>query len=375
MSKEQEKNACDWLENLEGDAWADACEEIAGAVKRQAEGAPGEQISLRRALEQAYMALIGYLPAHRNAVTDAAIEAARAALAQPSPAPDLDDQSFDDNAERLTRDALGPGAGINPNATSIDDLFLDETPAPELERPEVVAVLVLGGVFDGGELGDNDIVTVNPAIERLQAALVTDGEVLVELMTVAQHERIVGALRAELETERQRLTACGVAVLGYFDGCADAYRSASLEDVLKLRAECDAALARIAELEKQEPVGVMRASGELGVAPYADIWPWLEPGTQLYAAPVAQAGQVPAGYALIPTRLLLDKELIESIAFHCGDGGGSYGDYQDGILFIGEITDDDGRQVHGLHLACAECEEEGYTTLIEFAAAPAQGGE
>ncbi len=28
-------DACDWLENLEGDAWADACEEIAAAMAEQ----------------------------------------------------------------------------------------------------------------------------------------------------------------------------------------------------------------------------------------------------------------------------------------------------------------------------------------------------
>ncbi|UXJ54850.1 hypothetical protein [Pseudomonas citronellolis] len=39
----RQSDACDWLENLEGDAWADACEEIAGAVRRQAEGAQGER--------------------------------------------------------------------------------------------------------------------------------------------------------------------------------------------------------------------------------------------------------------------------------------------------------------------------------------------
>lgn len=46
--------------------------------------------SLRRALEQTYLALIGYLPAHRNDVTGAAIEAARAALGyteEPFPSP------------------------------------------------------------------------------------------------------------------------------------------------------------------------------------------------------------------------------------------------------------------------------------------------
>ncbi|HEP9695501.1 TPA: hypothetical protein VDV99_006472, partial [Pseudomonas aeruginosa] len=49
---------------------------------------------------------------------------------------------------------------------------------------------------------------------------------------------VAGALRAELETERMRLAGCGVAALGYFDGCADAYKSASLSDVLRLRADC-----------------------------------------------------------------------------------------------------------------------------------------
>ena len=37
---------------------------------------------LLAALHQAHMALIGYLPAHRNAVTDAAISAAKAAIAK-----------------------------------------------------------------------------------------------------------------------------------------------------------------------------------------------------------------------------------------------------------------------------------------------------
>ncbi|HGS7927831.1 TPA: hypothetical protein ACMFQN_005203 [Pseudomonas aeruginosa] len=58
-------------------------------------------------------------------------------------------------------------------------------------------------------------------------------------------------LETELETERMRLAACGTAALGYFDGCADAYKSASLSDVLRLRGDCDSALAEIAELEKK----------------------------------------------------------------------------------------------------------------------------
>jgi len=42
-------------------------------------------------------------------------------------------------------------------------------------------------------------------------------------------------LEAKLETERQRLAACGVAALGYFEGCSPQYKSGSLEDVLRLR--------------------------------------------------------------------------------------------------------------------------------------------
>lgn len=41
--------------------------------------------------------------------------------------------------------------------------------------------------------------------------------------------------KAELERERMRLAGCGVAALGYFDGCCDEYKSASLDDVLRLR--------------------------------------------------------------------------------------------------------------------------------------------
>lgn len=44
-------------------------------------------------------------------------------------------------------------------------------------------------------------------------------------------------LENELERERLRLAACGVAALGYFDGCAPEYESASLRDVLRLRAQ------------------------------------------------------------------------------------------------------------------------------------------
>jgi hypothetical protein len=44
----------------------------------------------------------------------------------------------------------------------------------------------------------------------------------------------VRSLEDDLERERMRLAACGVAALGYFDGCKKEYDSASLQDVLRL---------------------------------------------------------------------------------------------------------------------------------------------
>ncbi|MDV8131519.1 hypothetical protein R4K19_11000 [Pseudomonas aeruginosa] len=62
----------------------------------------------------------------------------------------------------------------------------------------------------------------------------------------------------------------------------------------ELRSERDAALARVAELEKQEPVAtVAKVPGEdwNGLHFYRDLQ-GMQPGTKLYAAPVAQAQQL-----------------------------------------------------------------------------------
>ena len=71
---------------------------------------------------------------------------------------------------------------------------------------------------------------------------------------------------------------------------------------------------------------------------------------------------------LVPASMLLDKETISAINFHCGDGGDNFGEHSDGLLWVGTVTDDDGKEVYGLHLATAEYPEEGSTTLVEFAA-------
>lgn len=287
-------------------------------LAEQAEGAQGEQTSLRRALEQAYMALIGYLPAHRNAMTDAAIEAARAALAQPALVPELQG-GLDVAVDRLEIPVSGWGhfpivhvpwnvfdravmwvedrRRYGDDGTIVDDwmalkaiqraalaqpspircqccgyLVTDSehrgclraarqrSPAPELEQPEVVAWM-------WRDLnGDMQFNYMHP-----------EGE---PLMTVAQHERICFA---HMEVAHSRNVAMKQAQ-------ADARR---------YKAERDAAQAKLAAMEKQEPVAAVSEETFSSDGTSDIITRNLPIGTMLYAAPVAQAGQVPEGYMLI----------------------------------------------------------------------------
>lgn len=77
-------------------------------------------------------------------------------------------------------------------------------------------------------------------------------------------------------------------------------------------------------------------------------------------------GVIPHGYALVPERLPLGAGAIEALAFVCG-GPGDEQPFLDGVMWVGELVDDDGKPIHGLHAYCVECEEEGGTALAEFA--------
>lgn len=63
------------------------------------------------------------------------------------------------------------------------------------------------------------------------------------VLTLASVRQRAEKAEAELDRERQRLAACGVAALGYFQGCHDDYKSASLDDVLSLHTELAASQA------------------------------------------------------------------------------------------------------------------------------------
>ncbi|MFK1287954.1 hypothetical protein ACIUY9_01370 [Pseudomonas aeruginosa] len=112
-----------------------------------------------------------------------------------------------------------------------------------------------------------------------------------------RYERIVGELRAVIAQLRQHKN-------DYMDSGQETYRAlqneirereaeiARLDGLVSGRtAERDAALARVAELEKQEPVAtVAKVPGEdwNGLHFYRDLQ-GIPSGTKLYTAPVAQA--------------------------------------------------------------------------------------
>lgn len=96
--------------------------------------------------------------------------------------------------------------------------------------------------------------------------------------------------------------------------------------------------------------------------------PIVTPATDAFLAEV-RASAIPEGYVLVPQQIFLDPSDIESICSQCGDGHESgYGDFTDGLLWVGNIQRDDGSIVHGLHISSADYTEEGGVTVCEFSA-------
>lgn len=78
-----------------------------------------------------------------------------------------------------------------------------------------------------------------------------------------------------------------------------------------------------------------------------------------------RASAIPEGWKLVPEQMYLDEEDIESICAQCGDGGKNYGEFTTGILWVGELSLDDGWKF-GLHIASADYPGEGSVTIHEF---------
>ncbi|EBR3312491.1 hypothetical protein B7I61_21945 [Salmonella enterica] len=117
----------------------------------------------------------------------------------------------------------------------------------------------------------------------------------------------------------------------------------------------------------------VQAGEELAWYPAIDHAPET-PATDAFLAEV-RASAIPEGYALVPQQIFLEPSDIELICSQCGDGHESgYGDFTDGLLWVGNIQRDDGSIVHGLHISSADYTEEGGVTVCEFAAQPRKGG-
>ncbi|MFK1576665.1 hypothetical protein ACIU06_19490 [Pseudomonas aeruginosa] len=270
---------------------------------------------------------------------------AGAALAQPSPAPELPERGtqhrFSTNEQNCRHDFAGVWWNDNGETKTgrecrhcgffVADVAEAAAEQAEAERQEVVDFNPYryhaekirqraDGAASAYEAGRSALGYMEDIAES--ALIVRNG--LDELS--AQHERITAKLhdaldesdgdrwkmRSERDAANARLhevaTACATAEQerdGIWRDLRDARAHIDTQAAVtaQLKGERDAALARVAELEKQEPVAtVAKVPGEdwNGLHFYRDLQ-GMQPGTKLYAAPVAQAQHsVPEGYALVP---------------------------------------------------------------------------
>lgn len=78
-----------------------------------------------------------------------------------------------------------------------------------------------------------------------------------------------------------------------------------------------------------------------------------------------RASAIPDGWKLVPEQMHIDATDIESICDCCGNGDELYGEFTDGILWVGELSND-GVIKYGLNVASAEYPDEGSITIYEF---------
>ncbi len=305
--------AVNWDAKFTNDAWAGWQARAALAQPSPAHPAPVEQAGgdERAAF---FKHLIGRHPAHETEIVRvvehnyAAWKAwrARAALAQPSGEVVVTKNESGAIVSVTRQDKEGRVLSVIAESATLTA----QAEQAEAERPEVVAWRY---GFSGG------IVSDKACLDEWKS-----GGEYQSLMTVAQHERIVGALRAER------------------DGAIKLLGQSVWQKIERLTQERDAALARVAELERGKVYVEARRCDECqhggindsatGVAACHECdWTGPEPeedkcpgcqrencmaaacpqcgaryvlvASEEIAAPVAQAQHsVPEGYALIPVR-------------------------------------------------------------------------
>ncbi|WP_311172649.1 hypothetical protein [Pseudomonas aeruginosa] len=233
---------------------------------------------------------------------------ARAALAQPSPpphpAPELDfsrplETENGDPVKWICADVIeyksahvcvAKDTGLVYSSPYIGLKIRNVMPEQaEAERPEVVGYLATAEHPKHGQPHKafnyfKDQHDAQVAHWRERGCAVTEDR----LMTVSQHDRIVGALRAKADQLREALE------------WRKENQAGQRELLRSVTAERDAAQARVAELEsklaeleKQEPVALANRGNQCFWVKWTEAAAGLYgPGIKLYAAPVAQAQQL-----------------------------------------------------------------------------------
>lgn len=230
---------------------------------------------------------------------------ARAALAQPSPA---QTQPSPAPTLRAAIDVANDRFEV-PVAKWGTDLVGEE------ERPEVAEVaFVLRniGAMDAEDIdGDNVDLRFEDAEGRdtgCDVSIVEYAEKAADLFE--QHDRIVGELRADRDSWAEQAEQ-------------------RLADWDEMRKERDAALARVAELERQEPVALANRGLHAFWVKWTEAAAGLYgPGIKLYAAPVVQAQHsVPKEFIgrlseFLAQRGATGKALLRELRALCGAAPG-----------------------------------------------------
>lgn len=159
-----------------------------------------------------------------------------------------------------------------------------------------------------------------------------------------------------------------------------AWEAGFIEDTAKNAADIARMILTSTEFMAEAPEGDFDRSFADGVL--EDIAAQLRAGEALNLAHIGamkelrsatSATAIPEGYALVPQEMCLSAEAMEAICFHCGDGGFAFGEFTDGVLFVGDSEPEEGKKVHGLHIVTADYPEEGCAVICEFLPAPRNG--